>query len=230
MLGISADIKKHVNRSVSHTCVSIDAELGTIPTEVYVVMTSTRDAAEDCNSEDEVSYHTGSQMPPGIEELKRKYDDMERKLETANELAASLLLKEKKRNIRGPKKNLERGDSFVPLKKIAEDNRLSNDKMYSVCKLVRTKLFSNMKYFSEYYKDRSLELSYKELCISTDEEKKARYRDFIICYIEGKTTSQRNNCIYALKRCMLGEDEQGGTYKHFCYAPVSSSELSNSNL
>jgi hypothetical protein len=186
---------------------------GAIPTEVYVVMSRTRgtkNKSEDDDSEDEVSRETCSQMSPEMEELKRKYDEMAQNFEGANKIAASLLEKEKKRNKRGPKKNLERGDSFVPLKKIAEENRLSGDKMYSVCKLVRTKLFSTMKYFSEYYKPTCLELAYKELNIK-EEESKTRYRDFIVCYIENKTNSQRNNCIYALKRCMLGLDDKGGT-------------------
>jgi hypothetical protein len=186
---------------------------GAIPTEVYVFMGRTRGTttgSDDDNSDGEESRKICSQIPHDMEELKRKYDEMTQNFEAANKIATSLLEKEKKRNKRGPKKNLERGDSFVPLKKIVEENRLSGDKMYSVCKLVRTKLFSTMKYFSEYYKPTCLERAYKELNI-IGEESKSRYRDFIVCYIENKTNSQRNNCIYALRRCMLGLDDKGGT-------------------
>lgn len=82
--------------------------------------------------------------------------------------------------------------------------------MYSVCKLVRMRLFGTMKYFSEYYKQGCLDRAYKELNIR-DDESKSRYKDFIVYYIENKTNSQRNNCIYALRRCMLGLDT-GGKY------------------
>lgn len=162
------------------------------------------------DSDDDISHQTGSQLPPEMSDLKRKFAEMEKDLDEARILAARLLEKEKKRNRRGPKKNLERGDSFVPLKKIAEANRFSSDKMYSVCKLVRMRLFGTMKYFSEYYKQGCLDRAYKELNIR-DDESKSRYKDFIVYYIENKTNSQRNNCIYALRRCMLGLDT-GGKY------------------
>jgi hypothetical protein len=58
----------------------------------------------DDDSDDDISHQTGSQLPPEMSDLKRKFAEMEKDLDEARILAARLLEKEKKRNRRGPKK------------------------------------------------------------------------------------------------------------------------------
>jgi hypothetical protein len=204
---------------------------GGVPREIFVI------ASMDSNSsdnEDDSSRGTVSRLPsemPEVLEMKRKLDEMEKeknKMEKEKnemkQVAEKLIAQENKRARRGPKKNLERGDDFVPLKKIEEKRRLSAHRMYSICKLVRMQLFCNMKYYSEYYRDGCLRESFQALAMHNEDDQK-KFRDYVLCYVERKTTSQRNNAIFALKKCMMGED--GGS--KLCTCDVSFGECSHSN-
>lgn len=170
-----------------------------------------KDGGDDEHSQE--THETCSQLPPSVDEMmvsemKRKLDAMTKENDAMKKENARLSAQEPKRARRGPKQNLERGNAFVPLQKIVEQNRLSTHKMYSVCKLVRTEIFCYMKYFGDTHKKRCLERCFNVLGMH-EQDVKDKYRDFIVCYVEQKTTSQRNNAIFALKNCVLGNDGEG---------------------
>jgi hypothetical protein len=207
VVGFKEVVKQGTNTSVFMLLVTEG-----VPREIVVIMSASSAVQDDIWTE---SRPINSQLPQELLELKRKLDEMEKERnelekekDEMKQIAEKLLAQEKKRAKREPKRNLERGNDFVPLTKIEESRRLSAHTMYSVCKLVRTQLFCNMKYFSEYYKEDCLRKSFDALNMRNEEDQK-RYRDYIVCYIEKKTTSQRNNAIYALKRRMMGEDGEG---------------------
>lgn len=85
--------------------------------------------------------------------------------------------------------------------------------MYVVTKMIRVEFFMNMKYFNEVYKDSCLKRAFEGLRMTDQPDKISKFKDYVVYYIEKKITEQRNNAVYALKKCMLGLDE-GGKYEH----------------
>jgi hypothetical protein len=172
---------------------------------------------------------TGSQLPQTDSELKRKLDEMMKEKEAWNIERAELKMvaerlqeqESKKAKTRGPKKNLERGDAFVPLTNINQGDRLDGVTMHAVNVVIGKELFLNMKYYSECYRETCLQKAFDALKIKNEdlgaEEKKKRYAHFVIWYIDQKTTINRNNVIADLKKVFLG---QNGTRKYLdslCY-------------
>ena len=161
---------------------------------------------------------TGSQLPQTDSELKRKLDEMMKEKEAWNIERAELKRvverkreqESKKAKTRGPKRNLERGDAFVPLTKINQEDRLDGVTMHAVNVVIGKELFLNMKYYSECYRDTCLQKAFDSLKIKNEDmgakEKKKRYAHFVIWYIDQKTTINRNNVIADLKKVFLGQD------------------------
>jgi hypothetical protein len=194
--------------------VLVNDETGGVPRLIVVTMPS--DSSHQSEDSDSITHFSGSQMHSthgdGGHDLKRKYAEIMKANEEMRQENELLKEAEKKRKKRGPKKNLERGDNFKTLKSIEEDSRLSEFTMYVVSKMIRVEFFMNMKYFNDFYKDSCLKRAFEGLRM-TDQDNINKYKDYVVYYIEKKITQQRNNAVYALKKCMLGLDE-GGKYEN----------------
>lgn len=158
---------------------------------------------------------TGSQLPQTESELKRKLDEMMKEKEAWRLERAELKRvaerhqeqESKKAKTRGPKKNLERGEAFVSLADINQEDRIDGVTMYAVNKVITKELFMNMKYYSEWYREECLRKAFEALKINeNDKESRKRYAHFIVWYVDQKTTINRNNVIADLKKVFLGLD------------------------
>ena len=132
--------------------------------------------------------------------LKRKIE----KLELENEMLRVSNMKKMKRK----PKSTNKGIHFKPLRVIKKEDRLSDDRMYPVRKVIRNQIFMQMKYFMEEYKDDSVTLALTALGTMT-EENKVKYSDYIVYFVDKKITSQRNNAIHGLKRVLVGLEDEG---------------------
>jgi hypothetical protein len=132
--------------------------------------------------------------------LKRKIDELMKENE---ELRRSKVKRQKRR----PKRT-NKGIAFVPLRAIKETDRLGEDRMYTVGKTIRNQIFRNMKFFMEVYKETSLKLAFNNMGTLSKADV-IRYTDYVVFYIDKKITAQRNNAIYALKKLVLGLDDEG---------------------
>lgn len=161
---------------------------------------------------------TGSQLPQTDSDLKRKLDKMMKEKEAWDLERAELIMvaervqeqESKKAKTRGPKKNIERGEAFVPLAEIKQEDRIDGVTMHAVNVVISKELFLNMKYYSECYRETCLQRAFDALKIKNDDlgakEKKKRYAHFVIWYVDQKTISTRNNVIAELKKVFLGQD------------------------
>ena len=132
--------------------------------------------------------------------LKRKID----KLERENEMLRVSNMKKVKRK----PKTTNKGIHFKPLRVIKKEDRLSDDRMYPVRKVIRNQIFMQMKYFMDEYKDDSVTLALTALGTMT-EENKMKYSDYIVYFVDKKITCQRNNAIHGLKRALGGFEDEG---------------------
>lgn len=143
-----------------------------------------------------------------VRELKRRLEEMEKENRKLKQLS-------EKRQKRAPKKT-DKGDGFKSLKDIPVEDQLENHRLYPVSKFITTNLFRNMKYFVEAYKVDALTNACRQL--GFDETAQNKYNDFLVNYIDKKTSANRNNIIHNLKTLFLGLD--GGKSRQMNVASI----------